>query len=67
MLWYCVVCYVMEWYCCDFFFLYSCFSILDCKVVFFGCRKIIEEENSGLGFDIWFRVFYLVLGIYGGL
>lgn len=67
MLWYCVVCHVMEWHCCDSFPSYSCFSTLDCKVVLLGCRKTIEEENSGSGSDTWFRAFYLVLGIYGGL
>lgn len=32
-----------------------------------GCRKTIEEENSGTGRDTWFKAFYLVMGICGGL
>ncbi|XP_024386368.1 callose synthase 9 isoform X2 [Physcomitrium patens] len=29
--------------------------------------KTIEEENSGTGRDTWFKAFYLVMGICGGL
>lgn len=32
-----------------------------------GCRKTIEEENGGSGTNTWFRAFYLVMGICGGL
>lgn len=38
-----------------------------CKIFLRGCSKTIEEENSGSGANVWFQVFYLVLGVYGGL
>lgn len=45
----------------------SLFSTRDCEVVLLGRRKTIEEENNGSGTDTWFRTFYWVLGLYGGL
>ncbi|KAG0624695.1 hypothetical protein M758_3G268300 [Ceratodon purpureus] len=42
------------------------FSILSVIIVLLYV-KTIEEENSGSGADTWFRAFYFVLGLYGGL
>ena len=39
----------------------------NCELVLLGRRKTIKEEKSGSGSETWFRAFYWVLGIYGGL
>jgi callose synthase len=42
------------------------FTILSVIIVLLYV-KTIEEENNGSGTDTWFRTFYWVLGLYGGL